>query len=631
MFVKSIRTSFIASLLLCLIFSSSIAAFANESPQIKKVEVQEYPGQLQVNIYASGQVQYKVIEQKKPDNSIIIDIYPALCAKTVKTTPVNIATVKQIRLGQFSIHDGSGDPDIVRVIVDLSKPTEFQAALSNNGKIVALAIDAPGVKGPAVFAQAQSRPRTVIQEPPPQLVSCDLKNADLVDVLKLFSDQTKENIVVGASISGGGITLRLEKVPLEKALNLVLRLHDLDYRRIGNVIVIDSPEHLSNVFPAPQPPEKIPEEITTQVINLEYADAQSVATTINATFANAATPDTRIQAIIVKGTPDQIRDIRALIANLDVPGPPPPPPPPAPPPPVTQVFKVKYAKASEVAGQMGGLVPAGSIIVDNRLNSLIVTGTEGTLTTVKDFLASVDVAQPQVSLELKVLEMSSTTSRNLGVNWGSSVSASWIEGTPTKPSNFDPISNFPNDGGSTTFPVGDIGIHTFTRSNFTLISTINFLLSSSEAKLLANPRITTMDGLKANIHLGDRIPLVYYDPRAGLYQATYIDVGVVLAVTPIVNGDGYITTQITPEVSSVTDFIQNFPRVATRSASTTVRVKDGDTIIIGGLLSDNERVSMSKIPILGDIPILGLLFRNKSTSLDSTEVVFMITPKVLKY
>jgi type II secretory pathway component GspD/PulD (secretin) len=286
------------------------------------------------------------------------------------------------------------------------------------------------------------------------------------------------------------------------------------------------------------------------------------------------------------------------------------------------VFKVKYAKATEVASQMGGLVPAGSIIVDNRLNSLIVTGSEGTLTTVKDFLASVDVAQPQVSMELKVLELASSTSRNLGINWGSSLQATWSERVHTDGAGANPI-----DEGTATLPMGDIGIHTFTRTAFSLQSTINFLLSSSEAKLLANPRITTMDGLKANIHLGDRIPLVYYDPRAGLYQATYIDVGVVLSVTPIVNGDGYITTEITPEVSSVTSFIQNFPQVATRSASTTVRVKDGDTIILGGLLRDDERVDISKIPILGDIPILGALFRNKSAAMQSTEVVFMITPK----
>jgi len=608
------------SLLICLILIvSSLPVLAEESPEINKIEVQEYPGQLQVNIYTTGQVQYKVVEQQEPDDAIIVDIFPATFIQSVKTTPVNIATVKQVRVGQFSVHDGSGDPNVVRVIIDLTKPTEFQAALSNNGQIVAVAIDAPGVTGPSVFAQAQSRPRTVIQEPSPQWVSCDLKNADLSDVLKLFSDQTGENIVLGPNVSSAEVTIRLEDVPLEKALNLVLRIHDLDYRRIGNVIVIDSPEHLADIFPAPQPPEKIPEETTTQVINLEYADAQSVVTSINSAFPGAASADTRIQAVIVKGTPDQIREIRSLIANLDVPGPPPPPPPPAPPPPVTQVFKVKYATATEVAGQLGGLVPGGSIIVDSRLNSLIVTGTEGTLTTVKDFLASVDVPQPQVSLELKVLEVSTNASRNLGVNWNAAVETTWEE-----------QNTMPGDG-QVPLDGGGIGIHTFTRSAFELNSTINFLLSSGQSKLLANPRVTTMDGLQANIHIGDRIPLVYYDPRAGLYQATYIDVGVVLTITPIVNGDGYITTQVVPEVSSVTNFIQNFPQVATRTASTTVRVKDGDTIIIGGLLSDNERVSLSKVPILGDIPIIGALFRNKSTSIDSTEVVFMVTPRVLKY
>jgi type II secretory pathway component GspD/PulD (secretin) len=606
----------IISLLLCLILLLSLSVFAAESPKISKIEVQEYPGQLQVNIYSTGQVQYKVTEQVQPDNAIIVDVFPPVFLQSVKTTPVNIASIEQIRVGQFSVSDGSGDPDIVRVIIDLTSPTEFQAALSNNGQIVALAIDAPGVTGPSVFAQAQSRPRTVIEEPPAQLVSCDLKNADLADVLKLFSDQTGENIVLGPDVQAmTGITLRLESVPLEKALNLVLRVNDLDYRRIGNVIVIDSPAHLAQVFPAPQPPEQLPEEVTTQVINLEYADAQSVAASVNAAFPSAATADNRIQAVIVRGTPDEIREIRGLIANLDVPGPPPPPPPPAPPPPVTQVFKVKYAKASDVAGQLGGLVAAGSIIVDNRLNSLIVTGSDGTLTTVKDFLASVDVPQPQVSLELKFLEVSTNASRNLGVSWNAAVESSWTE----------------IDRPGEALDGGSIGLQTFARSALELSSTINFLLSSGQAKLLANPKITTMDGLQANIHLGDRIPLVYYDPRAGLYQATYIDVGVVLTITPIVNGDGYITTQVNPEISSVTNFIQNFPQVTTRSTNTTVRVKDGETIIIGGLLSDNERISLQKIPILGDIPIIGALFRNKSTSIDSTEVVFMVTPRVLKY
>ena len=616
MFVRKVICT--VSLLICLILIvSSLPVLAEGSPQINKIEVQEYPGQLQLNIYATGQVQYKVVEQQEPDNAIIVDIFPATFVQSVKTTSVNIATVKQVRVGQFSVHDGSGDPDVVRVIIDLTEATEFQAALSNNGQIVAVAIDAPGVTGPSVFAQAQSRPRTVVQEPSPQWVSCDLKNADLSDVLKLFSDQTGENIVLGPNVGSETVTIRLEDVPLEKALNLVLRIHDLDYRRIGNVIVIDNSEHLAEIFPAPQPPEKIPEETTTQVINLEYADAQSVSTSINAAFPDAASADTRIQAVIVKGTPDQIREIRSLIANLDVPGPPPPPPPPAPPPPVTQVFKVKYATATEVAGQLGGLVPAGSIIVDQRLNSLIVTGTEGTLTTVKDFLASVDVPQPQVSLELKVLEVSTNASKTLGVNWNAAVETTWSESN----SSADMVD----------IDQGGIGIHHFTRTSFQLNSTINFLLSSGQSKLLANPRITTMDGLQANIHLGDRIPLVYYDPRAGLYQATYIDVGVVLTITPIVNGDGYITTQVVPEVSAVTNFIQNFPQVTTRTASTTVRVKDGDTIIIGGLLNDNERVSLTKVPILGDIPIIGALFRNKSTSVDSTEVVFMVTPRVLKY
>ena len=607
--VKSFkRIAVILTILLLSALLTTNGAFAGLA-KITKIDVQEYEGKIQVNVFASGQIKYTVKDQELPVPAVVLEIYPAVFDSyyLVKNIPVGINTIKDVKVGQFSTN-----PNIVRVVVELDKPTIYETGISNDKKAVAIILEAPGVAGPKVFAKAQSRPKKVIKQPAPKLVTCNFKNADLVDVLKLFSDQTGENIITSGIQGNTSVTIKVKDVPLEEALNLLLKINDLDYRRMGNVIVVSTPEKLATQFPAPSPPEEEPPPIITQVINLEYADAEEVANVITASGnfpPGTITADKRIQSVIVKGTPSVIKDVRALIANLDVPGPPPPPSPPPPPPPVTQVFKVKYADAGEVATQMGGLVPPNSIIVDKRLNSLIVTGSEGTITTVKDFLASVDVPKPQIRLEVKVVEISDTVAKEFGINWPGSAISTFTENNPN----------------------GDIGFKTFTRSAISLQSTINWLLTNTKAKLLASPTITTMDRQEANIHLGDRIPLVYYDPRAGLYQATYIDVGVVVKVTPIISGDGFITTDIEPEVSSVTGYQQNFPTVATRKAKTSVRVKDGETIVIGGLIRDDERVSMSKIPILGDIPILGTLFRNKKTDFNSTEVIFLITPKTLNF
>ena len=133
----------------------------------------------------------------------------------------------------------------------------------------------------------------------------------------------------------------------------------------------------------------------------------------------------------------------------------------------------------------------------------------------------------------------------------------------------------------------------------------------------------------ASLLVGTQYPIVYFDPKAGNFQVNYVDIGVKVNITPIINSDGYITTTLHAERSTITGLVQTFPILDQREANSTLRVKDGDTIVLGGMLDDETTKSLSKIPLLGDIPIFGAFFRSIQTTKLHNEVVFLITPHIV--
>jgi type II secretory pathway component GspD/PulD (secretin) len=135
--------------------------------------------------------------------------------------------------------------------------------------------------------------------------------------------------------------------------------------------------------------------------------------------------------------------------------------------------------------------------------------------------------------------------------------------------------------------------------------------------------------MPASLLIGQTYPIVYYDPKAGQFQAQFIDIGVKMNITPIINTDGYITTTLHTERSVITGFVQQFPILNKRSADSTLRVKDGETIVLGGMIDDETTKSISKIPLLGDIPVFGVLFKNVNNTKLHNEVVFLITPHIV--
>ena len=164
---------------------------------------------------------------------------------------------------------------------------------------------------------------------------------------------------------------------------------------------------------------------------------------------------------------------------------------------------------------------------------------------------------------------------------------------------------------------------------------LDTLLSIGSAHIIAKPRISTLEGEEASIQIGDKIPYaVPAGDQSNKWTVQYLDTGVKLKITPVISGK-YIMVRVKPEVSLVSQWKTNqsgtFPIISTRESQTQVKVKNNEPIIIGGLINEQEQESISSIPILGDIPIIGGLFQSSKAEKISTDIIFIITPKIITF
>ena len=292
----------------------------------------------------------------------------------------------------------------------------------------------------------------------------------------------------------------------------------------------------------------------------------------------------------------------------------------APPPevPETISYHLSFGDVNAIRAAVAAAVPGVRVAVDPRTNALLITGTSAQHEEVVKVLGSLDIKIPQVVIQVNVVEINTTAERNLGL--------------------FDSTTGIGTGAG-----FGNVVLDSANRRiTFTLTDTslINFrlraLINEGKARILTAPRVATLDGNKATIVLGQKIPVFTSTTVGGQLQTTvsYQDVGVKLVTTPRVNTEEVITLALTPEVSTlgapVTSGGQQAFIVNTRNADTVLTVADGKTIVLGGLIDRSERTSIIKVPLLGDIPILGELFRSSDTTASETEVIFLITPQIVK-
>jgi len=453
---------------------------------------------------------------------------------------------------------------------------------------------------------------------PPNLeptISMDFKDADLKDILKLFSIQSGLNFIASEAVEDRKITLYLDKVPLSKTMDRLFQANNLSYEldeEAGIFMVKD--------WGKPQI------ETITKVFYLKYATVSS----------SSLKEELSKQVSVGGGTTGGGTGKWAIEDD-------------------TGITKAVKKILSE----------HGSVIEDFRTNSLIVTDIPSRMSTIAKVIASLDVPVPQVMLEVEMLDVSKNTVDKLGISWPQSLARLTVTGTkmvgfPFKgqdASNWvikpeagvfgGPTSSSGWDFSDTGWIANKFGPNILTVLGNTLV--LDFLRTQSDTKYLARPRILTLNNEVAEIKIvtNEAIGIKTTASSVGgaatttTEEAERAETGVSLRVTPQINlGTGEITMFIVPTVSEATTggtFTGSggqsitFKDPEVRSTKSIVRVKDGETVIIGGLIRNESSETDTKVPILGNIPILGSLFRHKDKTKDKErELLVFITPHIIK-
>jgi len=464
--------------------------------------------------------------------------------------------------------------------------------------LVAPAAAASSLNSVAVALLPNSGARVTAQfsGPPPKYT---ITGAGSSETSVIFQ-QTQMGPTVPPTIAGVG-PIRSVSVG-QVAANVAISLHLSGSGPVrvipgGNFVVIDVP----NLGPARTPAAALNDQLSqpsagpgqvTEVIPLKYADVSEVAGVL-VQGANVPSND---------NFNPQTSNFGAQSFGGALNG-------------QTQPFQQPQFQQNNFGGGFGansqGLAQrvSDNLAIDRRLNAIILIGTPDVVASMREVIEKLDVPLDSVLLETQIVELDENAAKDLGVDFNGGTG---FAGTFTYKTQ------------SLNYAAG--------AGNFA--ANLYALEQKGEGRILAKPRILAQNGASASILTGDALPIITTVIVAGSsaissQQVNYVNVGVNLQILPRIAADGYITSHIFAEVSSVTAFTQGIPQISQRQAITQATVKDGDSFIIGGLLQDNEIRTIYKIPGIGDVPLIGGLFRRISSTKQKTNLYIVVTPHII--
>ena len=424
-------------------------------------------------------------------------------------------------------------------------------------------------------------------------LSLNFQNVEVRAVLNVIADFTDLNIITSDTVAGN-ITLRLKDVPWDQALEIILQTRGLDSRRSGNVIWIAPRDELATR-------EKLALEAQQQISDLE-----------------------------------QTR---------------------------TETFAMSYQKAADVQKLLSDptqriLSKRGSAVVDARTNTLFVQDTPSRLEEVRKLLAKIDVAVRQVMIEARIVEADETFSRNLGVKLGYLDNKGLNGGTPgfslpggnmglvsgnylgsgeqtrqatVTSGSFIPDTQFVQlpANGLNGFPAGTLSLSIFsqTMQRFLFLE-LSALEADGKGKIISSPRVLTADQVEAVIEQGTEIPY-QSATSSGATAVSFRKANLALKVKPQITPDGNISMTLDVNKDAPGAATPGGVAINTKHVKTEVLVENGGTVVIGGIYEQTDRTDITKVPLLGDLPLVGWLFKNSSVSTGKTELLVFITPRIV--
>lgn len=519
-----------------------------------------------------------------------------------------------------------------RLLFTLAKLTAYRTRIEGNALIVWL--------GRAASEAATAHNVDPVRSFSGDLVSLSFQNIEVRSVLQLLADENNFNLVASDAVSGN-ITLQLQDVPWDHALDLILQTHNLDKRLLGNVLY---------VAPA--------QEIATQEQQALAASRQ----------AQALAP---LQTEYLQVNYADANDMLALLGGS----------------PAGSAAAAQTDKPAVPGNDRGVLSSRGSASVDKRTNIIIIRDVAEKLTEVRELLSRLDVPVRQVLIEARIVNVSTDFGRDIGIRWGGAgrgtgrddlryggtlaasseqqhnrvtqeaamrqaVAAGEAARVQALREGVEPsligalvaqaVAAVPIPTGKVSFPEAlavDLGVESASASSFAvgfagssgLIELeLSALESSGKGEVIARPKVTTQDKVTATIESGVRIPYqAQAGGTAGGSTTEFVDAVLSLEVTPQITPDGRIIMQLDIHQDSVAPGMAKVPAINTNAITTSVLVENGDTIVLGGVFREETTSTELKTPLLGDIPYLGRLFKRSNTSNRRTELLIFITPRII--
>ncbi len=299
---------------------------------------------------------------------------------------------------------------------------------------------------------------------------------------------------------------------------------------------------------------------------------------------------------------------------------------------VQEVIKLNYAKAADIttAINSGKLLSArGNITTDPRMNTMIVQDTASSIQKIKDLVKIMDVAKPQVMIEAQIVEVSSTYAQSLGINWAATQNINQANGSKLDFSVNTPVLQAGTGQAGSTSPGGVAAITLGKANALQLQLSLNALESISKARKISDPRVLTLDGESASIQQGTSIPV--QTTTASGTSTQFVNANLNLSVTPMITPGGYVQMKVTAANDSLGALTPQGYSIERKNVDTQAIVKDGETLVLGGIYVTQENTAEQGIPILSKIPGLGWLFKTRTVSgPNPSELLILITPKIIK-
>lgn len=430
-------------------------------------------------------------------------------------------------------------------------------------------------------------------DPYEQRVTVQVQDLDVAAVLSTLSAEINLNLVL-QSATDKKLTLNLRDTPFSEVLRTICSLTDLYSVRLPSMVIVGSKEALASRYPAefarayPTPREEVT-EMRREIIRLNFVDSVEAATVLRSQWKEE---ELKIGIGPMHFSPGATDGSTMGTGS-----------------------GILQGSGNGLGSQANPTTPAdGSISGNPASKTLVLYGAAAVVADAVTLIANLDRPRPQVVVSVSIVDVRNDKLDELGIKW-----------------EFGNFSLTEND------PPG-IGVMPFQRSGFNFQASISALVRDGAAKVLAEPNVGVMDGRSAYVLIGDKLKFPELVGRDANNQPIFSTreerVGIYLQVAPTIASDGTVTMSIFPQVSTVTGFtdfqgIGRYPIISARESRSSVAVRDGDSIIIGGLIQEQDIRTWQEVPILSRIPFFGELFRWRSNNRVSSQVIITITPRIV--